>query len=168
MLSLLMPPCPALTTVDWLIDPVSFFLFSKRFFRIVSSLDFSFLPDWYNGLMHWMIYVWVPSKDDLTYYGTEVEILLQLRRFPDSSVSLLIHSWDGQEWPQVTKTSLQYPWIGNCLMVAGNCRVNSCMWSFTKGWLFTLGQTFNPSLSGKKADVSNCEYDETQCNRSAK
>ena len=50
------------------------------------------------------------------YLGTETEIQLPLKRFPDSGVSSLIWTgWCGGAYPAI-KTSLQYPWVKNWLM----------------------------------------------------
>ena len=87
--------------------------------------------------------------------GTEVEIQLLLKRFSDPSIFSLIHSrlmpGRASGHQKLTPISMDRLHHGDWSTTG---RVNS---GKVAGWLFTLGQTSNPSLAWKKVDVFSDE-----------
>ena len=84
--------------------------------------------------------------------GTEVKIQLLLKRFSDPSIFSPIHRWlmpgSASGHQKLTPISMDRQLHHGDWSTSG--RVNSCK---VAGWLFTLGQTSNPSLAWKKVDV---------------
>ena len=97
--------------------------------------------------------------------GTEAEIQLLLKRYPDSSVSSLIQIGWGEEGHPATKNLLQYPWVDNWLMAIFPLVVEltlvKCHQRFgCLLWGPQCGANILPQLSMEESDVFKINDDD--------